>query len=185
MNLAATSKEKILEISRQMIMEKGIPAINMRVIASECGVAVGSIYNYYPSKSDLVNATIESVWKDIFHGTLKNHEFNSFVDCISWLFETIRDGGKQYPEFFTIHSLNFASEDKQKGRQMMNKSFETLKKKLLLSLANDQKVRKDVFQGEFTPHVFVDYIFTLLITILLDKQPNCDTLLLFIKSCIY
>lgn len=53
-------------------MEKGLSAINMRTVASACGVAVGSIYKYFPSKTDLIYATVADVWKDIFHmsGTL-------------------------------------------------------------------------------------------------------------------
>ena len=38
----------------------------MRTVASECGIALGSLYNYFSSKSELLSATIEAVWKDIF-----------------------------------------------------------------------------------------------------------------------
>lgn len=46
--------------------KKGIAAVNMRTVASECGIALGSLYNYFSSKSELLSATIEAVWKDIF-----------------------------------------------------------------------------------------------------------------------
>ena len=66
MNTVITSKEAILDISRQLVREKGLGAVNIRTIAAACGVSVGSIYNYFCSKSDLVMATIESIWQDIF-----------------------------------------------------------------------------------------------------------------------
>jgi len=38
----------------------------LKTVASECGIALGSLYNYFSSKSELLSATIEAVWKDIF-----------------------------------------------------------------------------------------------------------------------
>ena len=34
-----------------------------------CGVSVGCIYNYFASKTELLSATVESIWSDIFHHT--------------------------------------------------------------------------------------------------------------------
>ncbi len=67
MNNAVISKDMILSASKQLVMEKGLYAINMRMVAERCGIAVGSVYNYFPSKTDLIAATVESVWQSIFH----------------------------------------------------------------------------------------------------------------------
>ena len=58
MNLTATSEEAIIEACQRIVKEKGLSAVNMRSVAAECNVAVGSIYNYFPSKSDLLCAAI-------------------------------------------------------------------------------------------------------------------------------
>lgn len=47
MNTIVTSKEAILAECRAIVMEKGISSINMRSVAAACGVAVGSLYNYF------------------------------------------------------------------------------------------------------------------------------------------
>ena len=62
MNTVITSREAILETCRSLIKEKGWDAVNIRSVAAACGVSVGSIYNYYSSKSDLIAATVASVW---------------------------------------------------------------------------------------------------------------------------
>ena len=67
MNTIVTSKEDILKNSRELIREKGWAAVSIRSVASACGVSVGSIYNYYDSKAELISATVESVWCEIFH----------------------------------------------------------------------------------------------------------------------
>ena len=60
MNTIVTSKEEILKNSRELIREKGWAAVSIRSVASACGVSVGSIYNYYDSKAELISATVES-----------------------------------------------------------------------------------------------------------------------------
>ena len=65
MNTIVTSKEEILKNSRELIREKGWAAVSIRSVASACGVSVGSIYNYYDSKAELISATVESVWCEI------------------------------------------------------------------------------------------------------------------------
>ena len=59
MNTVVTSKEEILKTSRELIRQQGWRAVNIRSVAAACGVSVGSIYNYFDSKSDLAGATVD------------------------------------------------------------------------------------------------------------------------------
>lgn len=185
MNTTVTSKETILEISRDLVLKGGFSAISMRAIASRCNIAVGSIYNYFPSKALLLTATIEKVWEEIFAPLYQQESFRSFPDCISCMFDTIRRGDQKYPGFFSVHSLNFASADRKQGKEMMERFFDTLKETLLLALKNDPKVRPEIFEKHLSRELFVDYIFTLMVSLLLKKQEHCTPLLEMIESCIY
>ena len=61
-NKPTISKEIILDAACQLASEKGAGALNIRSVASRCGVAVGSVYNYYPNKSELVADAVEKFW---------------------------------------------------------------------------------------------------------------------------
>ena len=61
------AKEEILKTSRELIRRQGWSAVSIRSVAAACGVSVGSIYNYFGSKAELVGATVESGWCEIFH----------------------------------------------------------------------------------------------------------------------
>ena len=74
MNTIVTSKEKILEKSRELIREQGWAAVNIRSVAAVCGVSVGSIYHYFDSKAELVGAAVESVWHEIFQDSWGEYE---------------------------------------------------------------------------------------------------------------
>ena len=185
MNTIVTSREAILAESRKLVMEKGLSAINMRSVANVCGVAVGSIYNYFPSKTELIRATVEDVWMDIFHMSGESLDFEHFTECLAWLFDRIQKGCMKYPEFFTLHSVSFAADDKAKGRQTMELYFTHIKQSLLHVLTHDSAVRPNAFHAGLTPVVFVDMVFTLITSILLQKEKDCQPLLEIVTRCIY
>ena len=185
MNTIVTSREAILAESRKLVMEKGIDSVSMRSVAAACNVAVGSIYNYFPSKADLISAAVEDVWKDIFHMSGESMKFEHFTDCLAWLYERILKGCEQYPGFFTLHSVSFAAEDKSSGRRMMEKYFAHIRQNLLHVLAADPLVREDAFGDQLSAGQFVDMIFTLLTSLLLQNQKCCEPLLVVAARCIY
>ena len=67
LNTVITSKEAIMQVCRRIVAEKGMNALNMRLVADECGIALGTLYNYFADKDALVLAAVESIWRDIFH----------------------------------------------------------------------------------------------------------------------
>lgn len=185
MNTVVTSRDAILTISRNMVMENGISSINMRTVANACGVAVGSIYNYFPSKTDLIRATVEDIWKDIFHMKGEALVSEHFIDCLDWLFRSIQNGCLRYPGFFTLHSVSFASKDKTKGRQMMESYIQHMKLCLLNILKNDTAVRPDAFDEKLAAEDFVNMVFTLMLSMLLRGEDNCKPILEMVSRCIY
>lgn len=74
-----TSQEAILDTCRKMVTTEGLSAINMRSVAKACGVAVGSLYNYFPSKGSLMQATVRSVWMHDIFGIFRMDVFSYAV----------------------------------------------------------------------------------------------------------
>ena len=185
MNTVVTSKEAILNVSRELIKEQGWTAINIRTVATACGVSVGSIYNYFGSKSDLIAATVESVWCDIFHFPESKSAFDSFLSCIEWVFDSMKKGGEIYPGFFTLHSMSFLGEGKSNGKRLMAQSWKHIQNGLYMVLINDKNVRPDVFDEVFTPEKFVEIIFSLIIAALFQQNYDGSAILGMIRKTIY
>lgn len=51
-------REKILEKSLSLFTRRGYFNINMRQLAAEIDVSTGTLYNYFPSKKDILAAMI-------------------------------------------------------------------------------------------------------------------------------
>lgn len=185
MNTVVTSKEDILKISRKLIQRQGWSAINIRSVAAACGVSVGSIYNYFDSKATLVNATVESVWCEIFHRPEDGAVFQDTQACIVWMYERIEQGCKQYPGFFTLHSLGFMREDKDDGKQKMQQTWQHILGELCSVLKRDSRIRADVFTEQFTPERFADILFSLMLSALLRQDYDPTTALEIIRTTLY
>lgn len=185
MNTVITSREAILEVSKSIAATEGLNGINMRTVAAGCGVAVGSVYNYFPSKSELLSATVEDIWKDIFHYADGSGSFIRFTEAVSWLFSRIRDGTKEYPAFFVAHAQAFDSAARDKGRQAMSSYLTHRKHSLLDTLRQDPAVRADVFSELLTAEQFVDFVFSNILLLLSQHQTSCQTLLEVIRRILY
>lgn len=185
MNKVITSKEAILCVGKQIVIEHGLQGLNIRDVAKKCGVSVGSIYNYFPTKSDLIIETIESVWKEIMLGLTMLQNQNDFRQFIYSLFYDIQKGSQKYSNFFNSHSVSVVSTDKTKGRESMEKYFIYMKKVFLDILNADKMVRSNAFTDTFTKTNFINFVLDNLISLLINKSNSCDFLLEIINRTIY
>ena len=58
-------QEKILQTARTILLEEEDSAFSMRSIAERCGIACGTIYNYFPGKDSMLAAILMHDWMDI------------------------------------------------------------------------------------------------------------------------
>jgi AcrR family transcriptional regulator len=56
------AKESILHCTRKHLSETGYASLSLRLIAKECHLGVGTIYNYFSSKDDLVAQIMLEDW---------------------------------------------------------------------------------------------------------------------------
>ncbi|MEG0441902.1 MAG: TetR/AcrR family transcriptional regulator [Oscillospiraceae bacterium] len=180
-----TSRDAILKTCRQLVSENGFNGLTMRSVALACNVALGSLYNYFPSKNDLTIATIESVWQDIFHMERPCEPCCSFLDYVQQIFERVSAGITAYPNCFTAHSIGVAGSDKTQARQTMEHYFTHMRGGLLTALQQDKKVREDAFSKTFTPEELADFVLSALLSQLMQQKASCQLLLEILHRTLY
>lgn len=55
-------QQRILDTARSEMTEGGYSGLGIRMVAKKCGIATGTVYNYYPSKEMLVAAIMLDDW---------------------------------------------------------------------------------------------------------------------------
>ena len=185
MNTVVTSKEDILKASRALIQQKGWSAVSIRSVAAACGVSVGSIYNYFDSKTALMGATVESVWCEIFHRPEGGTVFQDTLACITWLYRQMEYGCAQYPGFFNLHSLGFMGEDRSDGKRRMQQTWQHILDGLCTVLHRDSKIRPDAFTQTFTAEKFADLLFSLMLSAFVRQDYDPTAVLEIVRRTLY
>ena len=54
--------QRLMDEARRQIEQSGFAALTIRSVAKGCGVGVGTVYNYFPSKDDLAAAYLLEDW---------------------------------------------------------------------------------------------------------------------------
>ena len=67
----------------------------------------------------------------------------------------------------------------------MAQAWGHIRDRLYMVLLNDKKVRRDVFDELFTPEKFVEIVFSLIISALLQRNYDCSGILGMIDRVIY
>ncbi len=185
MKSVVISRDDILSISRDLIRRQGWSAINIRSVAAACGVSVGSIYNYFESKADLLGAIVASVWHEIFHDPEITADFSDTQTCIAWIYKRMEYGCQQYPGFFTLHSLSFMQEDKEAGKVQMQQIWRHITHRLLSVLRQDTKVRPNAFSEQFTAEKLADVLFSLILSALLRQDYDSTAIQEIVRRTLY
>ena len=66
-------ESKLIQEARRQIAEIGYSAMTIRSVAKACGVGVGTVYNYFPSKEALVATHLLEDWKQCVTAVLNQH----------------------------------------------------------------------------------------------------------------
>ena len=74
-----SKKEDILNTTLQLVIEKGIHNTPMSLISEVAGVGMGTIYNYFESKEELINALYLKLKEDEAAYMLNNFDSNLSV----------------------------------------------------------------------------------------------------------
>ena len=72
---------KLLKEAKKQIEKNGYARTTIRSIARACGVGIGTVYNYYPSKDMLIASFVAEDWK----GCLEEMKNADAADCRAFI----------------------------------------------------------------------------------------------------
>lgn len=170
MKKSATSKEELLATAKEIAGREGIGSLSIRRLASESGIAIGTVYNYYPAKGDLIGAVMEDFWRNVFHGSHFDTESSDFVRSIHEIYIRLRENLGSFREEFLKEMEVLSQTDQKRGKELEAFYLGHMKEGLLRILERDSKVAPGVWSESFTPGRFVEFAFANLVLLLKSQE---------------
>lgn len=81
-------KKEIYERVKNLFLVNGYSGVDIKTIAYECKMAVGTFYNYYENKEEIFCEVISDSWSILFENLKKSKTLEEFIET---LYHYIRD----------------------------------------------------------------------------------------------
>ena len=167
----------IIETAKKILLEGGYDKLNMRNVAKECGIAIGSIYNYYPTKSELIVAMMTEYWDEFFI-FMKEIESLQFFDGLRSMFFKLEDFVKVFREVWLKPDLYKSKDSVNKGvkkeHEYLFKIQLFIEKKLIEEFPNNLE--------EISPREFSTFIISNFMSMLQNKRFSYESFEKIIKK---
>lgn len=181
MNHTVTSKQTLLKAAKDITYSEGLNHLNIRRVALACNISIGAVYNYFPSKSDLIFALIEDFWSSIINETLfKNTKKIGFPDYFEQIYQNLYLRLKEFKAEFLQQIMQFDHAEKEKGKSIEKIYFQYIKNELSCALQQDQQIPPSIWNDSFTKDAFIDLVFKSMISSLKQGKNNS----IFLKEMI-
>lgn len=174
MNKVVTSKEELLDTARQIVFQEGIDQLSIRVLAKKLNISVGAVYNYFPSKSDLLLAIVESFWKGIFHKDICIlSETLPFADFYEVVYHRLAE---HMEDFFSVllGQLDILrNTEKERGKLMEERYQQHIREGFLYALHQDCDIPEHIWNATFTKAAFIDFLMEHMMNDLSHQRRSC------------
>ncbi len=173
MNHRVTTKEQILEQAMQIALQEGINAVSIRKLASSCNIAIGSVYNYYADKEELIHEVSQQFWHTILLDQEKVYRkgmgFTVFLEqYYNYLFGKLARYDKSW-----ISGMG-QTKSKQIATQLLHHV-----------LKNDFQVNASIWNMELNEDAFCEYVLTNLMALLQAGENNCRFFIFLLEHLLY
>ncbi len=146
-------EEEIARTALELFKDNSYQSISMRKIASEVGIAVGTLYNYYPNKWELYIEVFEESWRESYY--------------------ILKDNFEKAEENYLINYLKVIYEEMKNKKLIVRELFRYLTN----SSEINEKEQKEKFKQVRFPEVLINEIYDLFVAVLekefemkLDKE---------------
>lgn len=176
-----TLRDTLLGHARRMGREEGFEAINIRTLAKEAGVSVGTVYNYFDNKDDILLALTEAYWR----GTLAEMRGaiggTSFVLQVEAIYAFLRDR----MDTAGAELMGSLRDVERAGRDRMQSMQQVLRGALVQRMDQDASIPATIWTDAFTREQYADFVLMNLLLLLRMGAPDIDFFLEIIQKTLY
>ena len=93
-------RSDLLKTARKQLQEKGYAKTTIRSVAAECGIAVGTVYNYFSSKDMLIASFVSEDWHETLE-TMRSHPSDDAEDFFRCIYDSLITFSVEHASLFS------------------------------------------------------------------------------------
>jgi len=176
-------KEIILSKAKEIALNEGMNKINIRSVAKKSGVAIGTVYNYFPSKSELLISVIEDFWQGVFNDvdwrSLRDNDFYENLEKVySILYEYLHKFKQNWLEQLAL----LKTHEKLMGRQKEDEYFQKMYDKIRLLIDMDKELQKYPWSQTISKENMSEFIFQNMLIMLKKEKEDMKFFIELLKK---
>lgn len=141
--------EEIAKTALELFKKNPYQSVSMRKIASEVGIAVGTLYNYYPNKWELYIEVFEESWRKTY--------------------EILKNNCRKLEKDYLINYLEVIYQEMKNKKSIVRELFRFI----MNDLEIDEEAKKEKFKRVRFPKVLINQIYDLFVAVL-EKEFEID-----------
>lgn len=173
----------ILSDAKEIASEQGVNKINIRLVAQRCNISIGTVYNYYATKTDLLIAVVEDFWTEAFDNI--NYKKKSKVDFYEQIYEMYHMLYSYFRKFKTnwLTQMSLLSiEGRKHGRVKEKRYFDKIHSYIISLMDNDDSIGKKVWPDDSDRRKIAGFIFDSMLAMLKREEYEIDYFILILKK---
>lgn len=181
----SNQKEIILSSAKQIALEQGITKINIRSVAQKSGISIGTVYNYYPTKADLLVAVIEDFWSEAFEKiNFKTLEGKNFYEKIQEVYDNLYTYLHNFKDNWLEQISLLNAQEKKLGRKKEEEYFDKICNMIISFMDRDESIGDKVWKDCISKEKTAEFIFDNMLLMLKKDESDFEFFIAILKKII-
>lgn len=177
-------REAIAEAAYALAEERGLAGLDIRGVAEACGVSVGTIYNHFPTKDDLLVEVIGTFWQRAFHEDLcrivEGERFDVFV---SRVYAAMCSALAAFRSDWLPQISALSIQGRDEGKMRESETFDHIRAGMLAVLGADELA--DPARAGVEPAELVAFALESMVAGLCAGDADCRVLAALLRAALY
>lgn len=176
-------KEIILASAKDISLEHSINEINIRKVAKKSNISIGTVYNYFPTKADLLVAVIEDFWKEAFTKIdIRALGDKSFYEKIEEIYDSLYSYLYNFKENWLEQISLLNAQEKEVGRKRQEEYFARIRTIIISLMDSDKSIDKYIWSSSITKEKTAQFIFDNMLLNLKKGERNFEFFIEILKK---
>lgn len=178
-------KDKLIDQAYLIAAREGISALSVRKLAGACGIAVGSVYMYFPTKADLTAAVFARFFgQALFEECCRVDGSETFTDYVRKLRGALGDALAQMDVDWFAEMRRLPRNEHEALEAARGPMLAHMEQGLQHVLDADPALVRSRLHGALSPEKLCSFVLGTIFTSLMEDS-DCEPLFALLDTCLY